>query len=96
MRLYDQWTKARRRLFHQSHPFWRAILAAAVLLGGGTVGPLFTVAAATLLLICVGIHNAWDTVTYLTFAALRREVPAETASTPPRRNDSKPHGRRKR
>jgi hypothetical protein len=35
-------------------------------------GGLFAVAAATLLLLCIGIHNAWDTVTYLTFNLLRR------------------------
>jgi hypothetical protein len=28
---------------------------------------LFGVAAATLLLLFVGIHNAWDSVTYITF-----------------------------
>lgn len=33
--------------------------------------PEFAIAATTLLLICIAIHNAWDTVTYLTIAALR-------------------------
>jgi hypothetical protein len=48
-----------------------AVVLAAVLLGRGD-GALFAVAAATLIWLCAGIHNAWDTVTYLTIAALRR------------------------
>ncbi|GJG85774.1 hypothetical protein tb265_09550 [Gemmatimonadetes bacterium T265] len=35
---------------------------------------LFVVGATTLLLLCVGIHNAWDSVSYLT--ARRRSPPA--------------------
>ena len=35
--------------------------------------PLFTLAAATLLLVCIGIHNAWDTVTYLTLRAAQKQ-----------------------
>ncbi len=35
---------------------------------------LFVVAAMTLLLLCIGIHNAWDTVAYLT----ARPEPAPT------------------
>jgi len=49
---------------------YAAVLAAALLLSAGDVS-LFLVAAATLLLLCVGIHNSWDTVTYLTIAAVR-------------------------
>src|SRR5579864_2512001 len=36
-----------------------------LVLVGHPVGALFTIAAATLLLLVIGIHNAWDTVTYL-------------------------------
>jgi len=50
---------------------YAAVLLAALCLGDGATAPLFAVAAATLLLLCIGIHNAWDTVTYLTFTALR-------------------------
>jgi hypothetical protein len=31
------------------------------------------IAIATLMLICIGIHNAWDTVTYLTIMAVRKD-----------------------
>ena len=36
---------------------------------------LFAVAGATMLLLFVGIHNAWDSVTYI--VAMRAEQPAE-------------------
>jgi hypothetical protein len=55
-------------LFHVVFPF----LSYAALLGAGLALPwrplpaLFSVGAASLLLLFVGIHNAWDTVTYLT------------------------------
>jgi hypothetical protein len=56
---------------------YAAVLLAAItiLIGRGVEGSLFTIAIATLLLLCVGIHNAWDTVTYLTLNALGTGVP---------------------
>ena len=74
---------------------YAAILIAALLLRRGGERALFAVGAATLVLLCVGIHNAWDTVTYLTVSALRTEVP-RTEPTPPRRNIPEQHGRRRR
>ena len=57
---------------------WHVMLPFVVLRGltvGGpdaranaVTGALFVVAAATLLLLFIGIHNAWDTVTYLVLA----------------------------
>ena len=53
---------------------WHAALPAVayiVLLGGGVAfaryprAPLFVIGAASLLLLFIGIHNAWDTVTYV-------------------------------
>jgi len=58
-------------LFHVIFPF----LSYATLLGVGIsvqrhpAPALFSVGAASLLLLFVGIHNAWDTVTYLTVGA---------------------------
>src|SRR5262249_47252153 len=43
-----------------------ALLVAGAMLGGEAEGALFMIAAAVLLLVFVGIHNAWDTVTYMT------------------------------
>ncbi len=60
-----------------------AVLVAALLLGGTRELPLFLVAAATALLICVGIHNAWDTVTYLTVSAVRAAVSGTPHAQPP-------------
>lgn len=44
---------------------YAALTAAAVLLPSYRAEPLFVVAATTLLLLFAGIHNAWDTVTYV-------------------------------
>ncbi|MGE5177945.1 MAG: hypothetical protein ACM3PF_02505 [Bacteroidota bacterium] len=56
---------------------------AALLLSRDTMGSLFVIGAATLLLLFIGIHNSWDTVTYvaLTYS------PPTTAENPSRRNE---------
>ena len=69
------------------------VLLSAFFFHRGVDGPLFVVGAATLLLLCVAIHNAWDTVTYFTLAVIRREAvaapdanreqPADTPTNPP-------------
>jgi hypothetical protein len=43
-----------------------SLVAAALALYLGKTEPLFAVAAVSLLLLFVGIHNAWDTVLYIT------------------------------
>jgi hypothetical protein len=54
-------------LFHTALPF----LAYATVLSGGltlvhhTVDALFGIASASILLLFIGIHNAWDSVTYI-------------------------------
>ena len=60
-------------LWHVALPAgaYTSVLVAGLLLGHGTTGSLFAVATATLLLLCIGIHNAWDTVVYLTVRASR-------------------------
>ena len=70
-----------------------AVLVAAVLLREYAEWPLFVFAAATLLLICTGIHNAWDTVTYLTFNALRDDAPRGEPA--PARHNHPPRRRRR-
>jgi hypothetical protein len=74
---------------------YAAILTATLLLGDGEERPEFVIAAATLLLLCIGIHNAWDTVTYLTFNALRTGVSGSQPSPPPRTQPGT-RGRRRR
>jgi hypothetical protein len=55
---------------------YAGVLVGAADLGSGVEVALFTVAGATLLLLCIGIHNAWDTVIYLT-ARVLRAAPAD-------------------
>lgn len=54
-------------LWHAALPFiaYVALVAAAVALGRDPHASLFVIAATALLLLFVGIHNAWDTVTYI-------------------------------
>jgi len=46
---------------------YSALLVAAPVLLGYPAPALFVIAAATLLLLFIGIHNAWDSVTFITF-----------------------------
>jgi hypothetical protein len=52
-----------------------AIVVGASALVADAADALFPIAAATLLLVFVGIHNAWDTVTYITLEQLRQRDP---------------------
>jgi hypothetical protein len=72
-----------------------AILLAGLLFRRGAEWPAFAVGGATLLLICVGIHNAWDTVTFLTINAIRTTAPAG-APAPAHPHRSGRRGRRRR
>jgi hypothetical protein len=72
-----------------------AVVLTAVFLRRGVTGPLFIIAAATLLLLCIGIHNAWDTVTYLTLNALRTQAPASVPA-PPKHTNPKTRGKHRR
>ena len=62
-------------LFHVLLPLAAyAILAVSAYVAQSHARPaLFLVAAATLLLLFVGIHNAWDAVTYHVLSDKRRE-----------------------
>lgn len=73
---------------------YTAILLAAFLVDGTGSAPFFALAAATLLLICVGIHNAWDTVTYLSVNALRKTSAFTPSAPPPRGHSGKRNKRR--
>jgi hypothetical protein len=54
-------------IWHVALPFisYLALLIAAILLFRHEADALFTMGAAALLLLFIGIHNAWDTITYL-------------------------------
>ena len=55
-------------LWHTVFPLvsYTAIVVSAIVLPGNPVPVLFVIGAATVLLLFIGIHNAWDTVTYIT------------------------------
>jgi len=67
-------------LWHTLLPFaaYAALILAGVLVSVGHLASLFSVAGATLLLLFVGIHNAWDTVTYIAL-----QMPGHHAPPPP-------------
>lgn len=62
-------------MWHVAFPLiaYGAVAAAAVLIRSRTEFALFIVGAGTLLLVFIGIHNAWDTVTYVVGNRLARE-----------------------
>jgi len=66
-------------LFHVLLPFAAyAVLAGSAYLAHSHARPaLFVLGAATLLLLFVGIHNAWDAVTYHVFIKKREQREAE-------------------
>ena len=66
-------------LWHTVLPMlaYAALFVAGVVLAQSSAEALFAVGAATLLLVFIGIHNAWDTVTYMTVERGKREQEAE-------------------
>lgn len=68
-------------LFHAVFPFvaYAALFATAILLPGGPETPLFVIGAAALFLVFIGIHNAWDTVTYIAVDRGKEPEKSETA-----------------
>ena len=62
-------------LWHTVLPLvsYTALVVAAIVLPGHPTPALFVIAAATVLLLFIGIHNAWDVVTYTAFERSRQE-----------------------
>jgi hypothetical protein len=52
---------------------YTALVVAAIVLPGHPAPALFIIAAATVLLLFIGIHNAWDNVTYIALELSQRE-----------------------
>jgi len=73
-------------LWHAVLPFvaYAALLVAAATIASQSTGALFAIGAVALLLLFIGIHNAWDTVTYV--AVDRLHAPAETPQPGSARN----------
>ncbi len=72
-------------LFHVVFPFlsYAALLGAGLSIQRHPTPALFSVGAASLLLLFVGIHNAWDTVTYLTVGEGQTANRPSTGEPPP-------------
>ena len=66
-------------LFHVLLPFaaYATLAGSAYMARSNVGGPLFGVGAAALLLLFIGIHNAWDAVTYHVFVKRRGPEQAE-------------------
>lgn len=64
-----------------------AIIATAVLLCWNTNWSLFTVAADALLFILLGIHNSWDTLTYITINETQDSSNAEVKDAETKNQD---------
>ena len=62
-------------LFHTVLPFvcYSTLFVAAILLSGYPAPILFIIAAATVLLLFIGIHNAWDNVSYIVLELFQQE-----------------------
>jgi len=62
-------------LWHTVFPLvsYTALLVAAILLPGHPAPALFVIAAGTVLLLFIGIHNAWDNVVYIAFELSRSQ-----------------------
>lgn len=70
-------------LWHSMLPLvaYAMILIAALLLHGSPRGGAFLIAAATLGLLLIAIHNAWDTVTFIVLQAV--QAPNSAPEPPP-------------
>jgi len=68
-------------IWHDAIPIlaYAALILSGVRLSRGSADTLFTVGGAALALVFVGIHNAWDTVTYVMTQRTRERVPRTTA-----------------
>jgi hypothetical protein len=62
-------------LWHTVLPLvsYTALLVAAIVLPGHAAPALFVIAAATVLLLFIGIHNAWDNVSYIAIELSRSQ-----------------------
>lgn len=72
-------------IFHVMLPLvaYAAMFVSGIVLPGATEPGLFVVGASTLLLLFVGIHNAWDAVTYIAIEGRKRAtVEAEKPEGP--------------
>jgi hypothetical protein len=61
---------------------YASLLISATLLQSYPYRVLFVIGGTALLLLFIGIHNAWDTVTYIAVARLQKEPPSQVEDIP--------------
>jgi hypothetical protein len=85
-------------IWHGALPIvaYAGLVLAGALLVRGLSGALFLVAGATLLLVFIGIHNAWDTVLYVMIERTRQRGGATAAAGAPPANAGRAHHPRTR
>ena len=85
-------------LFHSLFPIaaYGGIVAGAILLRRDIEDALFIVSAMSMLLLFIGIHNAWDTVTYLLLDGQQETPGAPASPSPPRPKAQGSRTRRRR
>ena len=71
-------------VWHVALPFlaYAVLFAGAITLTRDTADALFGIAAATILLLFIGIHNAWDTAVYVTDERTAPDSSGDGAPTP--------------
>jgi uncharacterized membrane protein len=76
-------------IFHTVLPLvaYAALFGSGILLPRDEEAALFVIGASVLLLLLVGIHNAWDAVTYIAMQRRKKE-PAPSAAGEPERSSS--------
>jgi len=81
-------------LWHSILPLvaYTTILISALLLQSHARETLFIIGSAELLLLFIGIHNSWDTVTYVAFTVRGKDKPtADESDTKPNNTKNKTH-----
>jgi hypothetical protein len=70
--------------FHVCFPVlaYLSFMAAAAFVAHGSATALYYVAAATLLLLYTGIHNAWDTAAWMAIHGKERPKPSDQSGVP--------------
>jgi hypothetical protein len=75
-------------VWHMFLPFvaYATLTVAGFTLTAHTAESLFAIAAASTLLLFIGIHNAWDTVTFLAIERWKARTDARPPAAPPHKN----------
>ena len=80
-------------IWHAALPIlaYAALVVGGIQLPGGSAGAPYLVAGVTLLLVFIGIHNAWDTVFYVMVERTREAKAAAEAAKRARIKENVPH-----